>query len=123
MSDINQNYKADLGPKKRVLFIITQSEMGGAQRFVFEVVSRLNKEKYSVLVAVGSDGGGEFLKQLDSVGVQHRTINSLKRNINPIHDLKAIFETRKIITEFQPNTLFLNSSKAGFISSLAFKLV
>ena len=122
MSDINQNYKADLGPKKRVLFIITQSEMGGAQRFVFEVVSRLNKEKYNVLVAVGSDGGGEFLKQLGSANIPNKTINSLKRNISPIQDFKAIFEIRKLVSEFCPDTFFLNSSKAGFIGSLAAKL-
>ena len=46
------------GTKKRVLFIVTQSEMGGAQRFVLEIVSHVDKEKYELLVAVGSDGGG-----------------------------------------------------------------
>ena len=123
--DENFNYlnTADKDPKKRILFIITQSEMGGAQKFVFEIVSRLNKEKYNTLVAAGSDGGGEFLKQLDSVSVQHRTINSLKRNISPIHDLKAIFEIRKLIKDYKPHTIFLNSSKAGFIGSLVSKFM
>ena len=123
--DDNINYlnATDKGPKKRVLFIITQSEMGGAQRFVLEIVSRLNKDKYDLLVAVGSDGGGEFLKQLDNADIRHKIIDSLKRDINPVQDIKSVFETRKIIQEFRPNTLFLNSSKAGFIGSLAAKTI
>ena len=145
-TEINQNYKAEISPRKRVLpesrsseshakggaeaignpnfhsrvlFIITQSEMGGAQRFVLEIVSHLDKEKYDLLIAVGSDGGGDFLKQLDITGIQYITINSLKRDISLTQDIKSIFEIRKIISEFKPNTLFLNSSKAGFIGSLA----
>lgn len=121
ISEINHQNNQNSSPKRRVLFIITQSEMGGAQRFVFELVSRLDRNKYDLLVAVGSDGGGEFLKQLDTIGIRHKTISSLKRNISPIQDIKSIFETRKVMQEFQPNTLFLNSSKAGFIGSLAAK--
>lgn len=93
--------------------------MGGAQRFVLEIVSRLNREKYDLLVAVGSDGGGAFIQQLDNVGIKHNILSTLKREIHPISDIKSIFEIRKIIKEFGPNTLFLNSSKAGVIGSLA----
>ncbi|MDP3792304.1 MAG: glycosyltransferase family 4 protein [bacterium] len=119
MTEINQNHMEEVEPKKRVLFIITQSEMGGAQRFVLEIVSHLNKKEYDLLVAVGSDGGGEFLKQLDSIRVRYRIIDSLKRNINLVQDIKSVIEIRKLIKEFRPNILFLNSSKAGFIGSLA----
>ena len=80
--DDNINYlnATDKGPKKRVLFIITQSEMGGAQRFVLEIVSRLNKDKYDLLVAVGSDGGGEFLKQLDNADIRHKIVHVIIRD-------------------------------------------
>ncbi len=118
-SEINHQNTTIVSPKRRVLFIITQSEMGGAQRFVLEIVSRLNREKYDLLVAVGSDGGGAFIQQLDNVGIKHNILSTLKREIHPISDIKSIFEIRKIIKEFGPNTLFLNSSKAGVIGSLA----
>lgn len=119
MSEFNYYSTAEISPKKRVLFIITQSEMGGAQRFILEIVSRLSREKYELLVAVGSDGDGEFLRQLDNIGIRHEIIKSLRRDINPVSDIKSVFEIRKIIKDFKPNTLFLNSSKAGFIGSLA----
>lgn len=121
ITEINPINNQLLSPKRRVLFIITQSEMGGAQRFVFEIVSRLNHDKYDLLITVGSDGEGEFLKQLDKVGIRYKVIHELKRDISPINDIKSIFAIRKIIKDFRPNTLFLNSSKAGFIGSLASK--
>jgi glycosyltransferase involved in cell wall biosynthesis len=106
--------------KKRILFIITQSEFGGAQRFIFSLVGRLQQSnQYQLLVATGSDGGGEFLSALNAIGVETRQINSLKRDISPYKDLAAIFEIRRLIKQFGPNTLFLNSSKAGFVGSLA----
>lgn len=120
-NEINPINNQAASPKKMVLFIITQSEMGGAQRFVLETVSHLNRGEYDLLVAVGTDGGGEFLKQLDKIEIKHEIIASLRRDINLVSDIKSIFEIRKIIKEFKPNILFLNSSKAGFIGSLALK--
>ena len=43
----------------------------------------------------------------------------MARGINPIKDIAAVFELRKLIKDFSPDTLFLVSSKAGFIGSLA----
>ncbi len=104
---------------KRVLFIITQSEMGGAQRFLLNLTSRLNPDKYKILVAVGSDGNGDFLGSLDKERIPHITLLNLKRDISPWHDFRVIFEIKKLIKIFQPDVLFLNSSKAGFLGSLA----
>ncbi|MBI2676581.1 MAG: glycosyltransferase family 4 protein [Candidatus Yanofskybacteria bacterium] len=102
---------------KRVLFIITQSEMGGAQRFLLNLTSQLNQDKYEILIAVGSDGNGEFLKYLDREKINRITLPNLKRNISPWHDFRATLEIKKLIKKFQPDTLFLNSSKAGFLGS------
>ena len=104
---------------KQVLFIVTQSEMGGAQKFLLNLTSQLNPDKYEILVAVGSDGDGEFLKFLDKEKISHVILSNLKKNISPWHDFRAAFEIRKLIKKFQPDTLFLNSSKAGFLGSLA----
>lgn len=108
--------------KKRVLFVITQSEMGGAQRFVYNFVSRLDKGRYNVLIAAGKDGGGGVLKKLKDEGSTVRELRFLKRNISVVNDLKAVFELRHLIKEFKPDTLFFNSSKAGFLGSLAVRL-
>ncbi|MBI2057502.1 MAG: glycosyltransferase family 4 protein [Candidatus Yanofskybacteria bacterium] len=116
---INHLETLEKSPKKRVLFIITQSEMGGAQRFLLNLTSRLNPDKYEILIAVGSDGNGEFLKSLSIEKINHVALPNLKRDISPWHDFRAILEIKKLIKKFQPDTLFLNSSKAGFLGSLA----
>ena len=44
---------------KKILFIITQSEFGGAQRAFFNIAINLNKEKYKITVAAGPEGDNE----------------------------------------------------------------
>ncbi|KKR88730.1 MAG: Glycosyltransferase, group 1 family [Candidatus Yanofskybacteria bacterium GW2011_GWA1_44_21] len=108
--------------KKRILFIVTQSEMGGAQRFLLNTISRLNKDIYEIGTAVGSDGDGELLNKLDELGIAFEIIENLKRNASPIKDFFAVFETRRLIMRHSPDTVFLCSSKAGFIGSLACRM-
>ncbi len=104
--------------KKRVLFVITQSELGGAQRFLSNLASHLDRDIYELLVAVGSTGNGDFLRVLKAGGIPCQTLKFLKRE-PALSDLKAIFEIRRLIKNYRPDVLFLNSSKAGFIGSLA----
>ena len=112
-------------PKKRVLFVITQSELGGAQRFLQTLTTRLDKDRYDILVAAGPTShrtNYELLEQLEQEEIAVKRLKHLQREINPFSDIGAVFELRKIIKEFKPDTLFLLSSKAGFIGSLASKL-
>lgn len=105
--------------KKRVLFVITQSEIGGAQRFLLNLLTHLDHDKYELLVAIGSTGNGDLFRALHAAGIPTHPINHLVRDTNWQEDLKAVWEIRKLIKEYRPTTLFLNSSKAGFVGSLA----
>ncbi len=118
-SEINLKRTSEINRKKRVLFIITQSELGGAQRFLSELISRLARNKYDILVAAGFDGGGEFLGILKNMDVSTLSLRFLRREINPYSDFRGYLEIRGLITDFRPDTLFLSSSKAGVIGSLA----
>lgn len=104
--------------QKRVLFVITQSEFGGAQRFLYELTTRLDKEKYEILVASGGQKS-EFLKSLGEKNIKTKKLRFLKREINPIFDCLAIIELVKLINRFKPDYLHLSSSKAGFLGSIA----
>jgi len=104
--------------KKRVLFVITQSELGGAQRFLSSLTSHLDKDIYEFLIAVGSSGNGDFLRILKAEGIPYQTLKFLKREPS-LNDIKAVFEIRSFVKNYRPDVLFLNSSKAGFIGSLA----
>ncbi len=127
---------------KKILFIITQSEMGGAQRFLYNFLSRTGSN-YEILVAtgsprlprrdesrlgqshakVGSDGGPELAEKLKSLNIAIFKLEHLKREINPASDIKACYEIRDLIIKFKPDTLFLLSSKAGFLGSFATKFL
>ena len=108
-------------PKRRVLFIITQSEMGGAQQFLTQLLNRIDKEKFELAVVVGQDGQHELADYLPQ-GISYITSKRLKRNPNVFEDILSIFELKKNILAHKPDILFLNSSKAGFNGSWAAKM-
>ena len=48
--------------KKTILYIITQSELGGAQKYVFDLAINF-KNEFNISVAVGEQGEqGELIK-------------------------------------------------------------
>lgn len=102
--------------RKRILFVITKSNFGGAQRNVFELATHVSKDEYDVCVAFGGEG---LLKQkLEGAGVRTRTIHSFERDINVFKEFRAFFELRSLMREFRPDTVHLHSSKAGGLGSL-----
>ena len=109
---------SEINSKKRILFVITQSAMGGAQRFLYNLLAQIN-DRYDIKVAVGSDGGNELIERIKLLNIEVSVLENLKREISPAKDIKACFEIRDLINQFRPNTLFLLSSKAGFLGSLA----
>mgnify|MGYP001590393029 CR=1 FL=1 len=117
--EINQISPKIKNTKKRVLFIITQSEFGGAQRFLYELTSRLDKEKYEILVASDSGEKSYFLNSLEQKEVKTKQLKFLKREINPIFDCLGIIELMGLINNFKPDYLHLNSSKTGVLGSIA----
>jgi len=114
----NQFQAQNSSPKKRVLFIVTQSEFGGAQRFLLNLIGHLDKSDYDIAVAAGTSKNG-IIETLNEKNIKTFELDSLRREANFWRDLKTLGEVKKLIKEFQPDVLFLLSSKAGFIGSLA----
>lgn len=112
--------------KKKVLFVVTQSEFGGAQKFLHTLITHLNKTGYEIMVAAGPAElrirNYDLLDKFENEGVKTVRLKHLHREISPLSDIRALFELKKLIKEFGPDTLFLLSSKAGFLGSLASKL-
>ncbi len=106
---------------KRILYIITQSEFGGAQRFVFNMATNLDKNKYDVMVAAGPQGDSEngLLHALGKEGIKTRRLKHLKRAIGCAEEYRAYHEIKDLVNEFQPDIVQLGSSKAGIIGSIA----
>ncbi len=103
---------------KKILFLVTQSEFGGAQRYIYEMATNLNKDKYDILVAAG-EGDGELFRKLQNSKIQPIYLKWMKRSPWPWHVILAILEILNILKKEKPTTLFLCSTTAGFIGSLA----
>ena len=55
---------------KKILYLITQSELGGAQRYVFDLASNMRSE-FNIAVAFGEQGeSGELAKKLNVGSVE-----------------------------------------------------
>ncbi|MDP3741434.1 MAG: glycosyltransferase family 4 protein [bacterium] len=103
---------------KKILFIITQGEMGGAQRNVFDLAANLKRDLYNVLVVTGYERF-ELADKCRGAKIEVKIAKHLKRDIHPWHDLMAILEIKKICKEYGPDILHLHSSKAGVLGSIA----
>ncbi len=103
--------------QKRVLFIITKSVWGGAQRYVYDLASQLPKDKFSVSVALG--GSGPLVDKLHQAGIRTISIPHLERDINFVKELFSFFSIWKIIRRECPDVVHLNSSKVGGLGALA----
>jgi glycosyltransferase involved in cell wall biosynthesis len=104
--------------KKKLLFVITQPVVGGAQKYVFDLAKKF-KNTYQVSVAIGEPKDGDLFKKLEEENIETIFLKNLKRNISLINDIRAIFEFIKLFKKEKPDIIHLNSSKAGLLGSLA----
>lgn len=102
---------------KRVLLLVTQADWGGVQSFLCRFASQLREDGVTVLLAAG--GEGELWAEARRLGIPCHQLRHVVRDISPIQDLLAIFEIQRLIAEFQPDAIHLNSSKIGVLGSLA----
>ncbi|PIR85987.1 hypothetical protein COU14_01430, partial [Candidatus Kaiserbacteria bacterium CG10_big_fil_rev_8_21_14_0_10_44_10] len=122
MHNIGVNSNSAMTDKKRkILFLITKSNFGGAQRYVHDLAVGLPKSEFEVKVASG--GTGTLIDKLKDANIDVITIDSLQRDISLGKEWMAFWETVDIIRREQPDVLHINSSKAGVLGSLAGRLL
>ena len=100
---------------------MTQSEFGGAQRFIYRLTTNLDSQKYDILVAAGPEGNDAngLLFNLKDKGFKTIALKFLRRGVNPLFDFcLGLIEIYRLIKKEKPDILFLCSSKAGAMGSL-----
>ncbi|MCB9819458.1 glycosyltransferase family 4 protein [Candidatus Nomurabacteria bacterium] len=107
--------------KQKILFLITKSNFGGAQRYVYDLAIGLPKNEFEVKVASG--GTGTLIDKLKAANIEVISIDSLQRDISLGKEWSAFWETVEIIRRERPDILHINSSKAGVLGSLAGRLL
>ncbi len=104
---------------KKILYLITQSELGGAQGYIFDLAANL-RDEFDITVAFGEQGEtGELAKKLKQENIPYYTISRLKRAISPVNDLLALIAIIKLIKKLKPDIIHLNSSKISILGSIA----
>lgn len=106
--------------KKKILFAITKSNWGGAQRYVFDLATTLPKNAYDVVVMLG--GTGPLAHKLSEAGIRVISINGLGRDIKIMSEIGVFFRILFAIKREAPDILHINSSKMGGMGALAGRL-
>ncbi|MCI0470723.1 MAG: glycosyltransferase, partial [Candidatus Aminicenantes bacterium] len=102
--------------KIRVVHFITKLELGGAQINTIYTYEHLDESKFEVFLLSGPGG-----LLTDKVCWKERFIilENVVRQINPILDMKAFFQVRRVLKKIAPDIIHTHSSKAGIIGRLA----
>ena len=103
--------------KKKILILITKSNFGGAQRYVYDIARSLPPNEFDVVVAFG--GKGILKNKLEAAHVRTITIEELERDINPVTECKIFFRLIGVYKRERPDVVHLNSSKIGGIGAFA----
>ncbi|OHA26896.1 MAG: hypothetical protein A3D52_01760 [Candidatus Taylorbacteria bacterium RIFCSPHIGHO2_02_FULL_44_36] len=103
--------------KRKILYVITKSSWGGAQRQVFDLATNLPKDKFEVAVALG--GRGSLKEKLDVAGIRTISVATLGRDVRIFNDLISFFKILEIIKRERPDIVHAHSSKAGALSAFA----
>ncbi|MCR4334543.1 MAG: glycosyltransferase [Patescibacteria group bacterium] len=104
----------------KILYFITKSNWGGAQRHVFDLATNLSPKDFDVLVIMG--GNGVLKTRLDECGIQTITIQELGRDIKTQKDFTSFIQFYKILLKEKPDVLHTHSPKAGGLGALAGRL-
>ncbi len=104
-----------------VLLVVTRWEVGGAQETLIELGRGLSDRGWTV-VAVGgvpdqSDEAGADLAS--GAGFTVLRSQHLKREVSPLHDMRALWELFRLMRRLQPSVVHTHSSKAGLLGRLA----
>ncbi|MHB8710396.1 MAG: glycosyltransferase [Minisyncoccota bacterium] len=105
---------------KKILFVITKSNWGGAQRYVYDLATNLPKDEFEVSVAFGLEG--LLAKRLREAGIVTFPLKALQRDVSIVNEIKSFFELLHLFRSKKPDMVHLNSSKAGGLGALAARL-
>ncbi len=113
--------------KRRVLFVITKSNWGGAQRYTYDLASAFVEKGLAVSVALGGTGArdaepGLLAERLRGASIPVYVIAHFMRDMSLLSDALAFFELIRVIRRVRPDVLHVTSSKAGGLGALAGRL-
>ncbi len=113
--------------RKKILFVITKSNWGGAQRYVYDLATSLPKGSFETKVLYGGTGEADAGRGVLSVnlrekGVQGIFLQDFMRDVSFSKEWGVLFRLIEIFKTEKPDVVHLNSSKAGGLGAIAAQL-
>ena len=112
---------------QKILFVITKSNWGGAQRYVFDLARSLPKKEWSVGVVLGGTGlpgagGGRLEEELRHKDIRTLFVPSFMRDFSLGAEWRTFRHLSNLFATEQPDIVHLNSSKAGGLGAVSARL-
>lgn len=95
----------------KILYLITKSNWGGAQKYVYELATAFKGSGHDIAVAFG--GSGELKEKLKEVGIKTTSLDSLEKDIHIQKEISSIWKIYRLLQDERPDIFHVNSSKAG----------
>lgn len=106
--------------KRKILYCITKSNWGGAQRYVFDLAMGVDRSRFHVEVLLG--GSGMLRDKLVDSGIPVIELPQLERDIKFTRDAKIFLQLFRLFRKKRPDVVHLNSSKIGALGAIAARL-
>jgi len=106
--------------RKKVIFLITKANGGGAQRYVYDLATHLDQTTWEVVVAYGGDGS--LATQLGHANIRTIPLPQLHNSLSIRQSLRALHAIVSMIRTERPAIVHSNSSVAGLLGVVASRL-
>jgi glycosyltransferase involved in cell wall biosynthesis len=104
----------------KILYGITKSNFGGAQRYVFDLAKAAKAAGHDVAVLCG--GSGVLVEKLEADHIRVIRLPHLKRDISLLDELRSLLFIVNTLHDEQPDIFHTNSSKMGGLGNVAARL-
>ena len=105
----------------KIIYGITKSNFGGAQRYVFDLALESKKIGYDVAVLCG--GSGPLIEKLRNKNIRVISLPSMDRDISFLKDFKSFLFIVRTLKKERPDVFHTNSSKMGGMGNFAGRIV
>jgi glycosyltransferase involved in cell wall biosynthesis len=106
----------------KILYVITKSNWGGAQRYVYDLAISAQEAGYEAVVAVGE--AGPLAEKLRAAGIRTLSLPFRQRRtfIGDLVTFSALFSLIALFRAERPHIVHVNSAKAGGLGALAARI-
>ncbi len=101
----------------KIVYLITKSEIGGAQVHLLSLIKHAREKSHEVYLITGSEGW--MKSEAEKLGAKTYINQYVANSFNPIRALKAILLLRKTIDEIHPDIVHAHSGAAGFLGRIS----